>query len=348
LVAGVRFEGTQDSTLSFDNTAGTLSFPGHGSYIDALPSASLRMRLDSQNNSAFRFVYARGLSRPDPSFLTTATSIDNSTSPATVTIGNPALKPEHGNNFDVLYERYLTPLGSIQAGFFYKSLSDPIVTLLSGPGPLANCPASVTPCYVSQAANSGSAHIAGFELAFQQHFTYLPGLLSGLGVSANYSYATSQAKNVNPSLRLDNPALLRQAPNTFNISPTYDRGRLSLRAGMAYNGANIFSYFYTSCLNGEQVLPNGTCVPNVNDPNPDPTPLGVKGPLGDVYLYSHFQVDAQGSFYLGKGFTAMVAGLNLNNEVFGFYQGSTQFPIQREYYKPTYTFGLRWNLGHEK
>ena len=325
LVAGVRIEGTQDSTLSFDNTTATLSFPGSGSYISVLPSISLRMRLDSQNNSALRFVYARGLSRPDPSFLTTATSVDNSTTPATVTIGNPALKPEHGDNFDILYERYLTPLGSLQAGFFYKRLTDPIVSLLSGPGALPQCLPTVTPCYVNQAANSGSAYIAGLELAFQQHFTYLPGVFKGLGLSANYSYATSQAKNVNPGVRTDNPALLRQAPNTWNISPTFDRGRFSARAGLAYNGANIFQYFYA-----------------------DGSPLGVKGPLGDVYLYSHFQVDAQGSVYLGKGFTATVAGLNLNNEVFGFYQGSPQYPIQREYYKPTYNFGLRWDLRHEK
>jgi TonB-dependent receptor len=325
LAAGVRFEGTQDRSVSFDNTVGTLTFPGSGSYISVLPSASLRMRLDNQNNSALRFVYARGLSRPDPSFLTTATSVDNSTTPATVTIGNPALKPEHGDNFDVLYERYLTPLGSLQAGFFYKRLTDPIVSLLSGPGTLPQCLPSVTPCYLNQAANSGSAYIAGIELAFQQHFTYLPGFLHGLGISANYSYATSQAKNVNPGARTDNPALLRQAPNTWNISPTYDRGRLSTRVGLAYNGANIFQYFFT-----------------------DGSPLGLRGPLGDVYLYSHFQVDAQGSVYMGKGFTATVAGLNLNNEVFGFYQGSSQFPIQREYYKPTYTFGLRWDLRHEK
>jgi hypothetical protein len=59
-------------------------------------------------------------------------------------------------------------------------------------------------------------------------------------------------------------------------------------------------------------------------------------------------VDAQGSVYLGRGFTATAAGLNLNNEVFGFYQGSPQYFIQREYYKPTYTFGLRWDLGHGK
>ena len=330
VVAGVRFEGTQDHTASFvpnpnPPPSGALSLLGQGSYIDVLPSVSLRMRLDSQNNSALRFVYARGLSRPDPSFLTTATSIDNSTTPATVTIGNPALKPEHANNFDVLYERYLTPLGSIQAGFFYKRLSDPIVTLLSGPGPLPQCPPTVTPCYISQAANSGSAYIAGLELAFQQHFSYFPGLLSGLGVSANYSYATSQAKNVNPGNRTDSPALLRQAPNTWNISPTYDRGRISARVGLAYNGANIFQYFFT-----------------------DRSPLGLKGPLGDVYLYSHFQVDAQGSVYLGKGLTFIASGLNLNNEVFGFYQGSTQFPIQREFYKPTYSFGFRWELGREK
>ena len=116
---------------------------------------------------------------------------------------------------------------------------------------------------------------------------------------------------------------------------------------MAYNGANIFSYFVAACVNGEQVQPNGVCVPNSNDPVPDPTPLGIKGLLGDVYLYSHFQVDAQGSIYLGQGLTAIVSGLNLNNEVFGFYQGSSRFPIQREYCKPTYTFGLRWELRRE-
>jgi hypothetical protein len=80
----------------------------------------------------------------------------------------------------------------------------------------------------------------------------------------------------------------------------------------------------------------------------DGAPGGLKGPAGDVYLYSHFQVDAQASYYLGKGFTAIASGLNLNNAVFGFYMGSSQYFIQREYYKPTYGFGLRWELGHEK
>ena len=90
LIAGVRFEGTQDNTLSFDTTTNTLSAKAEGSYIDVLPSASVRIRLDKQDKSALRLVYARGLSRPDPAFLTTATSVDNSTTPPAVTIGNPA------------------------------------------------------------------------------------------------------------------------------------------------------------------------------------------------------------------------------------------------------------------
>jgi len=34
--------------------------------------------------------------------------------------------------------------------------------------------------------------------------------------------------------------------------------------------------------------------------------------------------------------------LNLNNEVFGFYNGSERYPIQREYYDRTISVGLRW------
>jgi TonB-dependent receptor len=334
LVAGVRFEGTQFNSASVNTTTVNpcigLCVLASGSYIDVLPSVSLRYRLD--NNSGLRFVYGRGLSRPLPQQLTTAISEDTSTSPSTFNVG-AVLKPEHANNYDLLYERYLTPLGLIQAGFFYKAISAPIVTnvVLATSGPFAGH-------FVATPANAGSAYVYGVELAFQQHFTYLPGLLSGLGVSANYSYTTSGTTKVDP-LRSDNPALLRQAPNTWNISPTYDRRRLSLRVGLAYNGPNIFQYMF------HDLAPNPTPPPATI---PSPQPGGIKGPFGDIYLYAHFQVDAQASYYLGKGLTAIVSGLNLNNEVFGFYNGSPQFVLQREYYKPTYSFGFRWDLQHER
>jgi hypothetical protein len=49
-----------------------------------------------------------------------------------------------------------------------------------------------------------------------------------------------------------------------------------------------------------------------------PTPGEWNGPFSDGYFYAHLQVDAQGSFRIGKGLSLVMYGLNLNNEVFGF------------------------------
>jgi hypothetical protein len=59
-------------------------------------------------------------------------------------------------------------------------------------------------------------------------------------------------------------------------------------------------------------------------------------------------VDAQGSVKMNRGFTFVAQVLDLNNEVFGFYQGSPQYMIQREYYQPTVSLGLRWEPSREK
>jgi hypothetical protein len=74
---------------------------------------------------------------------------------------------------------------------------------------------------------------------------------------------------------------------------------------------------------------------------------GTKGPAGDYDLYAHYQFDTQASYQLPKGFQVYAYGLNLNNEVFGFYFGSPKYVNQREYYHPTYAGGVRWNFTHE-
>jgi len=103
----------------------------------------------------------------------------------------------------------------------------------------------------------------------------------------------------------------------------------SVRVGLSYNQPNIYSYSYQDGTDGS-----------------DPTPGGINGPFSNVYFYSHLQVDAQGSIRLTHGLSCHVR-LNLNNEVFGFYQGSPRYMIQREYYTPTIAAGFRWNLRSE-
>jgi len=320
LIGGVRFEATHLDTLSFDDNTNALTYKAGGDYLDVLPSASVRFALTKE--SGLRLVYSRALARPNPQDIAQAVSpIDDTVNPHTVSLGNPNLKAEHANNYDILYEHYLTPLGLIQAGFFYKDLTDPITSTITKPtsGPYAGF-------LVTQPGNAGSASLKGFEIAYQQRLTFLPNVLRGAGISANYSYTTSEAHNVYPG-RSDSPALLRQAPNTWNISPTYDTKRYSVRVGMTFNDAMIYQYQWA----------NGA----------DPI-AGIKGPAGDIYLYKHFQVDVQGTVQLGKGLSFVAYGLNLNNEVFGFYNGSPQYVLQREFYKPTYAGGFRWTSGSEK
>src|SRR5579871_2745908 len=259
VVAGVRFENTSLTTFSFDTTKNTLSDKASGSYLKVLPSVSLRYAFNSNTN--LRLAYGRGLSRPDPQDIAQAVTFTTVGSPGNqknlVTLGNPNLKAETADNFDVLIEHYLNPFGMIEAGYFYKRLTDPIVTqtfILTNFSPAPGIPAGTFTA--TQPINAGSAWISGFEAAFLQHFTFLPGKLGGLGLSANYSYTASQASGL-PG-RSDHPRLLRNAPNTWNISPTYDRGRISIRVGLSYNQNNISSYSFqdgTPTLDGTPSTP---------------------------------------------------------------------------------------------
>ncbi|MGA9073999.1 MAG: TonB-dependent receptor, partial [Candidatus Sulfotelmatobacter sp.] len=273
-------------------------------------------------------VYGRGISRPDPYDTIPYVTLDQSSTPYSVGIGNPNLKPEHANSYDLLYEHYLKPFGEIQAGFFYKQLSAPIYYVdnptLSPGDPYYN---QYPGYHLDYIINGVNAKLYGMEAAYIQHLGFLPGGLNGFGVSANFSWTGSSAGTL--PVRNDNPALQRQAPLTWNFSPTYDKGRFSARLGTTYNSKSIFQYQWE------------------NNTTEDPSSFGPKGPAGDIYLYSHLQVDAQASYRVQKSLTLLVQGLNLTDEVFGFYNGSPWYTIQREYYKPTYSFGLRWEPRRE-
>ncbi len=333
IVAGIRFEGTQMNSLGYNVTlypAGSkscVSITGCGvpvparntlSYVDPLPSVSARYALTRE--SGLRFVYGRGVARPDAYQLVPYVTQDDSSNPATVAIGNPNLRPAHANNFDALYEHYLNPAGLIQAGFFYKRLSNTLISTsyMATSGDYQGD-------LVSQWINASDANLFGFEISYQQRLSWLPGMLGGLGMFANYSWTTSTVNHI-PG-RPDSPAMQRQAPNTWNISPTYDKGRFSVRVGLAYNGPSIYQYQYQT--------------------SSDVSGLGPHGPTGDVYTLPHFQVDAQASVRIGHGLSAEVYGLNLTNTVFGYYTGSTIFVNQREWYKANYAVGLRYSLNRE-
>lgn len=349
LQTGLRFEATQVHVLGYyvnpaagpngngldnnGNWVGTTPETTTQSYVAPLPSVQARWMVAAM--TAIRAVYSRGISRPNPYDLVPYI-LDNGAGSGEPRygIGNPNEQPTHANNYDVLLEQELRPFGVIQAGYFYKQLIDPIVQTYTSceiTGSLCNIPGSSLPGdEASQDINANNASVSGLEFSWRQTLSYLPGALHGLGMMANYSYADSHSNGI-PG-RTDSPSLIGTARNAFNIEPAYTLGRYDVHMGISYNGAYNYAYQW---FNNQPDSANNTDGP-------------ANGPTGDNFAYPHLQVDAQVGARVWRGLHLIVNGLNLNNEVFGYYNGQPQYVTQREYYKPTYSASLRWTSGEER
>ncbi len=291
LNTGVRFESTTENVLgnmlSQDdqgNFLGISSLTKSFTYVDTLPSAELRIGL--WTDGALRLAYGRGIARPQFGDLAPNLSLTIASETGgrnTSSIGNPNLKATFSNNYDILFEQYLKPLGLFTTGLFYKDIRDPYAVIQTENVHYPGFPESFvqdqprTP--EARMYGAGRSHISSAGRSCRAPW-------EGLGFSGNYSWTTSATFGL-PG-RSDHPPLLRQAPNTWNLGPTYDRGRLSVRMGLSYNGANIAR------------LP----IPGWR------ASRSARAELGDNYFYSHLQVDAQGSYRLPKGFKLVVYGLN--------------------------------------
>ncbi len=289
----------------------TLPLIGSSGYTNVLPSVAWRYEIDK--DTLLRAVYGWGIARPNYGQLVPSLTASDVTVHQ-LFAGNPDLKPTKAQNYDVTLERYLPSVGLLSAGIFYKDLKDPIyggasTTLVGG---IYNGYQEIKPI------NGPKANLYGFEVAWRQHLGFLPGGLSGLGVDMNYTHTHSKATFDQSTGRTGSAALQRTAPDLANVGLTYDRGGFSARLAATYNSAMIFTYNYQDGAAG-----------------------GLGGPAGDTYLYAHTQIDAQASYTFKSGLKLVLSALNLNNEVFGFYNGSPQWNIQREFYSRTFTFGVK-------
>jgi len=319
---GLRVEQTRSSYVGHvastpTDTAGNATgpttvttVPGSQTYTDLFPSVQLRYAVDDNTN--LRFAVTRAIARPNYSDL--APSLSGNLGPTfrndftNLSAGNPNLRPQHAWNFDLLFERFLPSVGVVSGGVFYKSITDFILTrefTYNGPYALFDGYKGTQP------QNGGDGHLFGVEVDWVQHLTFLPGLLGGLGFDANYTHISSQVV-VDTTGR--KAPLLRQAPDLANVAVTYDRGPLSARIAWTYNGADITAY--------------GDGTPTAN---------------GDNYFYAHSQIDASAIVTLTRNVQVQLQVLNLNNAVFGFFNGTPDqaYNVQREYYGRTFFVGTK-------
>ncbi|HTV82218.1 MAG TPA: TonB-dependent receptor, partial [Acidobacteriaceae bacterium] len=344
LQTGFRVEAVQVRALGYyvqtdinGNWLGTTPETSSQSYVAPLPSVQARWQVAPM--TAIRANYSRGMAPANPYDLVPYVLDAGPGNVPRYDIGNPTEQPTRANNYDLLLEQELRPLGVIQTGYFYKQLYDPIVLVYTSceitgslcdiPGQNINTDDNNLPYLAQQDININNAQVWGLEFAWRQNMTYLPGALRGMQMMANYSYADSHSNGIPGSTY--SPPLIGTSRNAFNFEPGYVLGRYAVHMGMTFNGDYDYAYQW---FNNQTDPANDTAGPS-------------NGPLGDNYAYSHLQVDAQMGARMWRGLQLIVNGLNLTNEVFGYYNGQPQYVSQREYYKPTYSASLRWTSGSE-
>lgn len=160
-----------------------------GSYRNVFPG--LHFVFHATDSLLLRASYNRAISRPPiASIIPTLTeNLDG----LTVSMGNPDLKPYLGDNFELSAEKYFEPVGLFSVGAFQKNISDYFRTFASTVPPEGIDGQGQYAGYtLSTARNIGSARIRGFELSYQQQFSFLPGVWKGLGAYANFTYLEAE------------------------------------------------------------------------------------------------------------------------------------------------------------
>ena len=97
------------------------------SYTNVLPSINWRYEFDKQ--TLLRLAFGMSVCRPDYDWMVPSQQLNEGNGGniiGSITVGNPNLKPTTAANYDLLFEKFLNPVGILSAGVFYKDLKDPI------------------------------------------------------------------------------------------------------------------------------------------------------------------------------------------------------------------------------
>ena len=226
-----------------------------------------------------------------------------------ITDGNPDLKPAFSSNFDLGIEKYLSNLGILSAGAFYKKIDkfqyNSVIALQGNEFPNANL---YTGWQYFQTLNGNTANVYGLELNAQTNLTFLPGFLKGFSILANYTYAHSKADaQFRKGLRLPG-----QAQHTANGSLSYNYKGFTIQGNLNYNGS------YTVALGSDDAT--------------------------DVIQASRVQLDLNTSVRLNKRWTVYAEALNLTNAPKIQYFGERNRIYQRQYYSFWGRAGVKFRL----
>jgi iron complex outermembrane recepter protein len=212
-------------------------------YSDTLPSFNVTAEVAP--DFLIRLAGAKVMSRPNLGFLSPGATVTVSGGARTVNTGNPQLDPFRADTLDLNFEWYFSNEGLLSLGLFYKNIDSFIQTsretraystsglpdsLLVGTG--------ATPSdefTFQQPLNTPGGELTGYEISYQQPFTFLPGFWSDFGTQLNYTYVDSEIQYLSSSGEPSAKGpMTGQSKNAWNATLYYDNKTVSARVSAAY------------------------------------------------------------------------------------------------------------------
>jgi TonB-dependent receptor len=253
-----------------------------------LPSFNAKWNLN--DDMLIRFAVSKGLSRPnvqdlrasqeyvvttnrvayptvpegDPLFGIDRGAADITLGDIRVNRGNPFLKPTTAWNYDLSYEYYFQG-GYVSLAGFYKDIKNVISNgdMFLGTETLDGQTVNII---YNGPVNQAEAKVKGIEIAYQQFYDFLPGLLGNLGVQANYTYIDASTTPPNNGVDSDGDGIpddvttvfrwgvddmLGQSKHIANAVGIYQDDNLELR--LAYNWRSRYLTTYRDWVTGHPV-----------------------------------------------------------------------------------------------
>lgn len=322
--AGVRVVKTDTSVRAMINQPGTSNIipnSSSSSYTDVLPSFNLTGYVTP--DTLIRFGYGKGITRPDLGSLNPTLVVDVNNGVGS--IGNPDLRPQKADSFDLSFEHYFSPINYVSAGLFYKKIDGffsgitSCQTVAGAPTPISNINCTGDQYFLTQTINAAKGTAKGIELAGQTFFDYdfVPTVLQHFGVVGSFTYVETK----NP-LTLNGQRVNTMQPLTskyaYSVAGLYEDDTVSARV--------VYTWRSKAVLFG--VAPN---------------------PIDGRYIRAFGLLDASLNFKLPHNFSLSLTASNITNQAADRFVGEPGLAtgIERQHFVNGRNFGatLRYSFG---
>jgi len=221
---------------------------------------ALNLRLDSGTGVVIRGAVSKGISRPDLNRFSAggvfgfSGRVDDGPL-LSLSTGNRNILPTESWNYDLSVEWYFDRVGSLTGAVFLKDITG-IETTGTGLVTFPTAAGGSQDVIITGPANDLSGKLKGFEIAYQQTYDFLPGLLSGFGSQLTYTYldggdfsnpdisgigspsVAAAFRPLNGGPFVGDQPLRGISEHTINATLFYEKGPFAARA--AYNWRSEF------------------------------------------------------------------------------------------------------------